>query len=81
MPPQGSSDPGRHYAAPLLFTEIQMPSALDGNGFGPSGARALAGVLLVIASGRMKPPAEIPDDGRFVIKPYRAEELSARWMI
>jgi hypothetical protein len=33
-------------------------------------------VLLVITSGNEKPsPAEIPDDGRFIAKPYKAEEL------
>jgi hypothetical protein len=32
--------------------------------------------LVVIASGHIKPPqAEIPDDGRFVSKPYGAQEL------
>jgi two-component system, response regulator PdtaR len=33
-------------------------------------------ILLVITSGQIKPAqAEIPDDGRFVAKPYRANEL------
>jgi hypothetical protein len=36
-------------------------------------------VLLVIASGQLKPTrAEIPDDGRFVAKPYAGEELFAQ---
>jgi hypothetical protein len=33
-------------------------------------------VLLVITSGQWKPTrAEVPDDGRFVAKPYSEEEL------
>jgi two-component system, response regulator PdtaR len=33
-------------------------------------------ILLVITSGHLRPAqAEIPDDGRFVAKPYRANEL------
>ena len=33
-------------------------------------------VLLVIASGQSRPDrTEIPDDGRFIRKPYRATEL------
>ena len=33
-------------------------------------------ILLVIASGQSKPPrVEIPDDGRFIGKPYGAVEL------
>jgi CheY-like chemotaxis protein len=51
----------------LLFTDIQMPGALDGMDLARAVHARWPGVLLVIASGRIKPPqAEIPDDGRFV---------------
>jgi CheY-like chemotaxis protein len=60
----------------LLFTDIQMPGALDGMDLVREAHARWPRVLLVITSGRMKPPqAEIPDDGRFISKPYRAEEL------
>jgi CheY-like chemotaxis protein len=60
----------------LLFTDIQMPGALDGMDLVREVHARWPRVLLVIASGRIKPPqAEIPDDGRFVSKPYGAQEL------
>ena len=60
----------------LLFTDIQMPGNLDGMDLVREVHARWPRVLLVIASGRMKPPqAEIPDDGRFVSKPYGAQEL------
>jgi two-component system, response regulator PdtaR len=60
----------------LLFTDIQMPGALDGMDLVRQIHDRWPNVLLVITSGQRKPTrAEIPDDGRFVAKPYRAEEL------
>jgi two-component system, response regulator PdtaR len=49
----------------LLFTDIQMPGALDGMDLVREVHARWPRVLLVIASGRRKPSqAEIPDDGR-----------------
>jgi CheY-like chemotaxis protein len=60
----------------LLFTDIQMPGALNGMGLAREVHVRWPSVRLVITSGRQKPPrAEIPDDGRFIGKPYRAAEL------
>jgi CheY-like chemotaxis protein len=60
----------------LLFTDIQMPGVLDGMDLARQVRARWPHVLLVITSGQKKPTrAEIPDDGRFVAKPYRAEEL------
>jgi two-component system, response regulator PdtaR len=60
----------------LLFTDIQMPGALDGMDLAREVHQRWPGVLLVITSGQKKPTeAEIPDHGRFVAKPYRAAEL------
>ena len=60
----------------LLFTDIQMPGALDGMGLARQVHARWPHVLLVITSGQTAPTrAEIPDDGRFVAKPYRASEL------
>ena len=60
----------------LLFTDIQMPGKLDGMDLARQVHARWPNVLLVITSGQVRPArAEIPDDGRFVAKPYRASEL------
>jgi two-component system, response regulator PdtaR len=60
----------------LLFTDIQMPGALDGMDLVRQVHDRWPNVLLVVTSGQRKPTrAEIPDDGRFIAKPYEAEEL------
>lgn len=60
----------------LLFTDVQMPGALDGMDLAREVHARWPRVLLVITSGRIRPSqAEIPDDGRFLSKPYRAAQL------
>jgi two-component system, response regulator PdtaR len=60
----------------LLFTDIQMPGSCNGMDLARQVHARWPNILLVITSGQIKPPqAEIPDDGRFVCKPYRANEL------
>jgi CheY-like chemotaxis protein len=62
----------------LVFTDIQMPGTLDGMELAREVHARWPRVLLVITSGQKRPTsAEIPDDGRFVAKPYRAKELLA----
>jgi two-component system, response regulator PdtaR len=58
----------------LLFTDIQMPGGCGGMDL----ARQVhaAGRTSCWSSPRgTRSPAEIPDDGRFIAKPYKAEEL------
>jgi two-component system, response regulator PdtaR len=63
----------------LLFTDVQMPGSLNGMELAREVHARWPHVLLVITSGRERPTrAEIPDDGRFVAKPYNAEELLGR---
>ena len=65
-----------HKDVRLLFTDIQMPGAQDGMNLAREVHARWPNILLVIASGQSKPPrAEIPDDGRFICKPYGAVEL------
>ncbi len=60
----------------LLFTDIQMPGALDGMDLVREVHARWPSVLLVITSGRNRPAqVDIPDDGRFVAKPYRDNDL------
>jgi two-component system, response regulator PdtaR len=60
----------------LLFTDIQMPGKLNGMDLAQEVHARWPDVLLVITSGQMRPsPADIPDDGRFIGKPYCAADL------
>jgi len=63
----------------LLFTDIQMPGAHDGMDLARQVHARWPNIRLVIASGRAKPTrAEIPDDGRFIAKPYSANDLMSQ---
>jgi two-component system, response regulator PdtaR len=63
----------------LLFTDIQMPGKIDGMDLARQVHARWPNVLLLITSGQISPTrAEIPDDGRFVAKPYRSYELLAQ---
>ena len=60
----------------LLFTDVQIPGSLNGMELAREVHARWPHILLVITSGRERPiRAEIPDDGRFVAKPYSADEL------
>lgn len=60
----------------LLFTDIQMPPGCDGLELAREVHNRWPKVLLVITSGQVQPArAEIADDGRFIRKPYRAQDL------
>ncbi len=63
-------------AVRLLFTDMQMPGGRDGLELAREVHARWPNVLLVITSGQMRPArSDIPDDGRFVAKPYQAEDL------
>ena len=60
----------------LLFTDIHMPGAFDGMELARRVHDRWPHVQLVVTSGKIEPrPDEIPDEGRFLAKPYRAEQL------
>ena len=60
----------------LLFTDIQMPGAIDGLELARLVHERWPHIRLVMTSGQKQPSrAEIPDKGRFIAKPYRAGEL------
>lgn len=57
----------------VLFTDVDMPSSMNGFVLASRVAERWPNIRLVITSGRFQPdPKEVPDDGQFVIKPYRA---------
>jgi CheY-like chemotaxis protein len=65
-----------HRDVRLLFTDIQMPGRSDGMDLAREVHARWPHVLLVITSGQVRPrDGEIPDDGRFIGKPYNEADL------
>ncbi|MFI0849087.1 response regulator [Mesorhizobium sp. IMUNJ 23232] len=62
----------------LLFTDVNMPGELDGLDLAHEVHRRWPHVLLVVTSGKAElGSADLPDDGRFIPKPYDEEALIA----
>jgi DNA-binding response OmpR family regulator len=60
----------------MLFTDVHMPGSFDGMELARQVHRRWPHILLMITSGRERPnAAELPDNGRFIAKPYRHNEL------
>ncbi len=67
-----------HPGVRVLFTDINMPGALDGLDLARETHARWPSIKLVVTSGRPKPPdSAIPDSGRFVAKPYSPDLLVA----
>jgi two-component system, response regulator PdtaR len=65
-----------HCDVRLLFTDIQMPGRSNGMDLAREVHARWPSVLLVVTSGHVRPlDSEIPDDGRFVGKPYNEADL------
>ncbi len=65
-----------HPGVRVLFTDINMPGALDGLDLAREVHARWPGIKLVVTSGRLRPSdSEIPDSGRFVAKPYSPDAL------
>ena len=59
----------------VLFTDVNMPGALDGMDLARLVHERWPAIQLVVTSGRGLSTA-VPDDGRFVAKPYSIEEMT-----
>ena len=60
----------------VLFTDINMPGALDGVDLAREAHARWPEIKLVVTSGRPKPvDKDIPDESRFVPKPYSPDHL------
>lgn len=60
----------------LLFTDIDMPGTMDGLALAGRVAERWPHIRLVVTSGRFALRDEdLPDDGRFLPKPYRRSQL------
>ncbi len=65
-----------HPGVRVLFTDINMPGALDGLDLAREVHARWPAIKLVVTSGRPRPSdSEIPDAGRFVAKPYSPDTL------
>lgn len=61
----------------VLFTDIRMPGSMDGLQLAGEVHRRWPAIRILLTSGDTRPTgAAIPDDGRFLAKPYRFEALS-----
>jgi CheY-like chemotaxis protein len=65
-----------HPEIALLFTDVNMPGAMDGMSLAHRVCRIRPDVGIIVTSGRRKiPDAELPADGTFLAKPYRPQQL------
>ena len=59
-----------------LFTDIDMPGSMDGLTLADRVAERWPHIRLIVTSGRRSfQDQDMPDDGRFLIKPYLSSEL------
>jgi two-component system, response regulator PdtaR len=67
---------GAHPEIGLLFTDINMPGEMDGLRLAERVHETRPNIRLVVTSGKQwLSDDQIPDDGVFLSKPYRAQQL------
>lgn len=60
----------------VLFTDIDMPGSMNGLDLAESVQQRWPHISLLISSAYHQPaPGQIPDDGRFVSKPYCSDDV------
>lgn len=60
----------------VLFTDIDMPGSMNGLALAESVQQRWPHISLLISSAYHKPhPGQLPDEGRFVPKPYSSEDV------
>lgn len=60
----------------LLFTDVNMPGAIDGMRLARRVSETRPDVAIIVTSGRRRiPDAELPERGTFLAKPYRPQQL------
>jgi CheY-like chemotaxis protein len=60
----------------VLFTDVDMPGSMNGMDLAEQVFARWPHIRLLISSGYARPdPAEIPDHGRFIPKPYHSETV------
>lgn len=60
----------------VLFTDVNMPGKMDGLALATHVAERWPHIRLVVTSGRQGLTSDqLPDDGQFIQKPYRQDQL------
>ena len=60
----------------LIFTDINMPGDMDGLDLAEEVARRWPDIEIIVTSGGVQlDPADVPDSGKFLSKPYGMDEL------
>jgi FixJ family two-component response regulator len=61
----------------VLFTDVNMPGEIDGMGLARLVHRRWPNVGVIVTSGRADiADDELPDEGRFIRKPYQLSKMS-----
>jgi CheY-like chemotaxis protein len=67
------------YDVRVLFTDIDMPGSMNGLQLAESVYARWPHIALLISSGYQRPrPHELLDHGKFLAKPYHADELAQK---
>lgn len=66
-----------HPEITVLFTDIDMPGSMDGLKLAAAAKARRPELLVIVASGHLKPGAVIPDGVRFFPKPSLPSEIQA----
>jgi two-component system, response regulator PdtaR len=65
-----------HGAVRVLFTDVDMPGKMDGLELARIAAHRWPCIHIIVASGRREPQMrQMPDNGRFIPKPYMPEQI------
>lgn len=65
-----------HGGVSVLFTDIDMPGKMDGLDLARIAAHRWPWIHIIVASGRREAQARhMPDNGRFIPKPYMPEQI------
>lgn len=67
-----------HAEIGILFTDVNMPGEMNGLELAAEVVRLHPAIKIIVTSGRQwLPDSELPDHGRFLLKPYGRAELAA----
>lgn len=62
----------------LMITDIQIPGSMDGLALAQAVHERWPSIKIIIVSGHVKQPIDLPSDSRFFGKPLEAEDMIAQ---